>query len=232
MNRLEIFTTILICIMIAITGCKKGKGGCDIVSSNPVKVADTGQTLCSSGPEGNRTMVNCGNNTVTVTGQDGNYTDKPNARGFTGPTQHATYTDDYTTEDNVTKLIWKTCTEGMEYNGSNCIGSAALITWYEGIDICCELNEANNGAGYAGRTDWRMPSIHELMTIVDFGKSNPAIDETYFPDTHGAFIGDTPYKASNVFRNPKSSYVLYFNNGTALYFNKTDRSFVRCVSGP
>ncbi|MFC1669324.1 DUF1566 domain-containing protein [Spirochaetota bacterium] len=229
MNRSIIFASTLVCIFFIIAGCKKDSGGCETAEYIPVKIADTGQVMCSSGPDGNEAMVNC--DSVAVSGQDGNYTDIPKARRFSGPTQHGTYSDDHTTEDNVTKLVWKTCTEGMEYNGANCTGTAETMTWHDATDTCCALNSANSGSGYAGRTDWRLPSINELITIVDYGKSEPAIDETYFPNTQGAGLGETPYWASSEFRNKKSSYVLYFNNGTVLYWNKSDSVYVRCVSG-
>ena len=32
-------------------------------------------------------------------------------------------------------------------------------------------------------TDWRLPEISELLTIVDYSKNSPAIDSALFPDT-------------------------------------------------
>ncbi len=89
MNRLLIFTITLVCIIFTITGCKKDSGGCETAEYIPVKIADTGQTMCSSGPDGNNTMVSC--DSAAVSGQDGNYTDIPKARRFSGPTEHGTY---------------------------------------------------------------------------------------------------------------------------------------------
>jgi hypothetical protein len=73
------------------------------------------------------------------------------ARSYSGPTAHAVFTTDYTTTDNVTGLVWKTCNEGK--TGAACAGVATTYTWYDSINACSGLNAANAGSGYAGRTD-------------------------------------------------------------------------------
>ena len=53
--------------------------------------------------------------------------------------------------DKNTKLEWLYDAAG--YNGS----------WYEAVDACNNLN-------YAGHDDWRLPSIKELLTIVEYNR--------------------------------------------------------------
>lgn len=182
-------------------------------------VSDTGQTGCwdaSGGP------ISC-----TGTGQDGAYIDIPNARNFTGPTQHATYTDDYTTTDNVTGLIWKTCSEGR--TGSDCSGgSAGTYIWSNALTVCTDLNSANSGAGYAGRTDWRLPSIEELNTIPNYGVYNPAIDAAFFPNTASSYY----WSSSTYVVNTDSAWVVNFGDGAMDSNGKAVNYYVRCVSGP
>ena len=55
-------------------------------------------------------------------------------------------------------------------------GSPAKMTWNNAIDECPALT-------YAGHSDWRLPNIKELASIIDHGKSSPSIDTVFFPST-------------------------------------------------
>ncbi len=174
-------------------------------------VSDTGQT---------------GDYTATF-GEDSDYADIPNARSFTGPTSHTTYTSDHTTTDNVTGLIWKTCSEGQ--SGADCSGgSAAAYTWEQAKNACQNLNSANSGAGYAARTDWRLPAIEELITLLHTGTFNPEIDTAYFPGTVSSYYWSS---STNVF-DTDNAWEVSFYNGSVYNYSKTDNYYVRCVSGP
>ncbi len=76
------------------------------------------------------------------------------------------YTDnlDGTVTDNVTELIWQQGVPSTSYTEPD------AVTYCQNISI-------------AGHHDWRLPSEVELISIVDQGKYNPSIDETYFPGT-------------------------------------------------
>ena len=149
-------------------------------SGQTFTMPDTGQTQCSSGITGTGAMAAC---PQSLTGQDGDFVDTPNARSFTGPTLYGT--NDYTTKDNVTGLVWKTCSEGL--SGSTCAaGSATTLTWYNALNQCGILNSANSGAGYGGQKTWRLPTSMELESLPNLGTFSPAIDTAYFPATVSA----------------------------------------------
>ncbi|EII3003404.1 DUF1566 domain-containing protein [Vibrio cholerae] len=59
-------------------------------------------------------------------------------------------------------------------NGGSCQGSAC--------DTQAFVN-AVNSQGLCGASDWRLPSVNELLSIVHNGRSAPAIDPSYFPYT-------------------------------------------------
>ena len=51
----------------------------------------------------------------------------------------------------------------------------ACPIWNNGIINCEALD-------YAGYSDWRMPNLKELVSIIDYGRQNPAMNATFFPD--------------------------------------------------
>jgi hypothetical protein len=87
--------------------------------------------------------------------------------------------------------------------------------------------ERLNRSKYGGFTDWRMPNKDELRSILDYGRSNPAVDTWYFPHCKNEF-----YWARNTFEmDPNCGWVLFFGLGSATACGKTIRQFVRAVRG-
>ncbi|EQA71047.1 DUF1566 domain-containing protein [Leptospira noguchii] len=159
---------------------------------NPGAIFDTGQTLCW---DGGGLAQSCG--ALGLPGSDGSFNDVPNARNFVGPTQHCKFTSDYTIFDPLHGLTWKTCAQGQ--TGSDCAGGVAVpMNWADASGglpgSCSELNTLNGGEGYAGRTNWRIPTVRELASIVHY-TNNPHIDNAFFPSK--TFTG-TPYMTSTI----------------------------------
>jgi len=46
-------------------------------------------------------------------------------------------------------------------------------------------------------TDWRLPTIQELFTLVDYSRCNPAIDTTIFPNTEASSYWSSTAYAHN-----------------------------------
>lgn len=109
-------------------------------------------------------------------------------------------TDWACTRDNVSGLIWELKTssglrdQSHSYSwyssdvtsnggavGTPSGGNCATIGRCDTEKFVEDVN-ANPG-GLCGATDWRMPTSKELDSIVDYGRSNPAIDPTFFPNT-------------------------------------------------
>lgn len=64
--------------------------------------------------------------------------------------------------DNSTGLIWTRCSlseNNIPIYDFNCKGIRKKFTWSEAINACENLN-------YEGRSDWRLPNIKELQSIV------------------------------------------------------------------
>ena len=143
-------------------------------TGRPQRVADTGQTSCYYYHDGSGTWredPSCTKDYIVGSpimpyGQDAHYVGVPNPRHIDGPTADSLFTDDRTTADVVTGLVWKTCAEGQFE--PNCSDSADRKTFDEWrlAAPCSALNDLHDGAGYAGRSDWRMPSARELSTLM------------------------------------------------------------------
>jgi hypothetical protein len=86
---------------------------------------------------------------------------------------------DGTITDTATSLIWRQCSEGQA-NDTSCTGSALTYTWQQALQIPQTLNTSG---GFAGHTDWRLPNLKELRSIVEEACYSPSINSTRFPNT-------------------------------------------------
>ncbi len=87
-------------------------------------------------------------------------------------------TEDYTDG----KLVWSHAIEACEslnsyYKKTYDFDSDGTIEDYE-TDVVI--------GGYGGYQDWRLPRLSEVMTLLDYEKIDPAIDDNYFPNTQNA----------------------------------------------
>jgi Protein of unknown function (DUF1566) len=102
------------------------------------------------------------------------------------------------TYDNVSGLMWEVKTTSGRRS------SAHTYTWFssDASNNAGAMGIANNGtcgdagqcdtekyalltnlAGLCGRSDWRIPHVKELQSIVHYGLSSPSIDAVWFPNT-------------------------------------------------
>jgi hypothetical protein len=130
--------------------------------------------------------------------------------------------NDGTVRDKKTNLVWQKCSAGLN-NDSTCSGTIVQYTWTNAISYC-------SGLSLAGKA-WRLPTINELRSIVDYSRTLPSINISFFPAT-----SDTRYywSSTSFIGNPILAWVLNFREGYT-YSNeiiKTGNNFVRCVSGP
>ena len=130
-------------------------------------------------------------------GDDGDY-----KKGI--PTEGNRFIDngDGTITDKVSGLMWVKDPSQIPGGLFGTPGSPSRMMWYDAIDRCENLD-------YAGYSDWRMPNVRELDSIVHHGVYNPAIDSLFFPNTQG-----DGYWTSTVFLSwDDSVFVIYFWDG-------------------
>lgn len=166
----------------------------------------TNQTLCYDAAG---TEIACTDGGTALGGQDGYYEEGT----------ALSYTDnlDGTITDGATGLMWKKCSEGK--TGVACeTGADTTKTWTEALAVC----EADTTGGY---TDWRLPNIRELLSIVDYGTANPAIN-SLFNSLSDYYWSSTSYQDPG---NQNLAWYVDFLDGGTSNDNKTNSYYVRCV---
>lgn len=154
----------------------------------------------------------------------------PNARLIeTTPTADFDTATDGTVIHIKTSLMWKRCAEGQTWNGSTCTGSASGMNWQTALTAAATST-------FADHSDWRLPNIKELQSIVEFCGYDPAINRTIFPATPGfRFWSASSYVVPwwwwcdlghICHHGPDEAWVVAFDNGVVYAIDKA-YGFVR-----
>jgi hypothetical protein len=124
-----------------------------------------------------------------------------------------------TVTDNVTALMWQGCVRGRS-DASCTTGTATARTWLQSLGDC-------EGLVWAGASDWRLPDPYELLSLVDFGVSEPAISVAAFPETPATWS----WTSSSYAGGPSLAWVVDFCGGHVNRAAKIETASVRCVRG-
>ena len=223
------------------------------LSANPISATlptgtlnDTGITWGGDYSSGNNT--DCTSSNISAPqdchqGRDAtHYDDSDGHAGFSftkldsnGNSLAASATNWSCVQDNVTGLIWEVKTDdGSErdkdnkyrWGGLTAIGRDSSNREGDYYDDWNNLvNTANSGNGLCGFTDWRVPDIEELRSIVDYSRTNPSIDINYFPNTRS----DWYWSASPNANGSNNAWLLYFNYGNGSNDSRFFNGHVRLV---
>ncbi len=199
-------------------------------------VVDTNQRKCYD----NSGEIACPSAGQAFYGQDAQTT--VNSPSFT------VSTDGQTVNDNVTGLTWE---RSPETNGDGVLNKADKLTYANALTHC----SSHASAGYQGYTDWRLPAIKELYSLIDFRGTDPAptaigtagltpfIDRTYFAFAYGDTsagerVIDSQYASSTLYvANNNMLFGVNFADGRIKGYGLTmpggavKTFFVQCVRG-
>jgi len=131
---------------------------------------------------------------------------------------------DGTVVDLQTGLMWMRCSMGQTWDSQQkaCTGDTTSYTWQEALG---EVQTLDQGTGFAGYTDWRLPNIRELTSITRFRCNDPAINSSAFPDTPSTYYWTSTPAASRY----GQGWVVGFETGQATFAYYTNTGPIRLV---
>lgn len=109
---------------------------------------------------------------------------------------------DGTVTDMRTGLMWKQCAEGLD--GAGCeTGALQTFTWREALALA-------DTSTFGGYTDWRLPNVKELFSLVEDCRWGPSINTNHFPNTPSEwFWSGSPQYADDT----RKAWGVYFGDG-------------------
>lgn len=114
--------------------------------------------------------------------------------------------------DRATGLMWATDGERGGCDGNREDDWAYAIAYARGLV-------------FAGFTNWRLPTILELITLIDFGRSSPAIDVSLFPN----FEEGDYWTSTTAAYLSAMAWTINFTFGVPSQSGKTGDYYLRCV---
>jgi hypothetical protein len=147
------------------------------------------------------------------------------------------YTDngDGTITDNNTGLMWAK----QDNNVDPLHDMDTVYTWANAFAVHIA---GLNAAAFAGHTDWRLPNVKELQSIVNYQNHSPAVSSEFNSNCSvnvnvltGSCTAGANYWASssyvNQLSNPALAWIVDFLNGFVFPGGKNNLSRVRAVRG-
>lgn len=214
------------------------------ITNNTSKINDTGITLCRNGDNKD---VNCP--VSNYPNQDAQF--GRNTMSFTK------ISNGQCVKDNVTGLIWEVKQDNNGSFGDSLHDVDDFHTWYKpqnnatgeierGIEneytecFGYSLDDPNsfcntnayvyrvNKLGWCGYTDWRLPTRKELHSIVDYSRTAPAINITYFPNQKYTKVVGWVWSSKIVVNDP---WLVDYRLGTSYPSSSAFPLSVRLVRG-
>ncbi len=163
-----------------------------------ISVPKTGQATCYDGA-GN--SIDC-----TGTGQDGEH-----RKGISWPDPRFKDNGNGTITDSLTGLMWTKSAQQIK----------GTMKWIDALSTC-------NNLDFAGYTDWRLPNVIELTSLIDYSEHDPALPIGH-PFDNVQFIF---YWTSTTYdSNTDHAWGVYVYNGYVYNYHKITKAYVWPVRG-
>jgi len=126
-----------------------------------------------------------------------------------------------TVTDSRTGLMWKKCSEGQTWNGSACSGAWEAFSWSAALALGVKERTGNY-------SDWRLPNIKELRSLVEECRVDPAINDVLFPGTPKSYFWSS---SPHLIYNADNAWYVNFYDGFPAFDNRRYKFAVRLVRG-
>ncbi len=186
-------------------------------TSSAIKLPKTGQTHCYD-TSGN--IISC-----TNSGQDGDL-----QKGVAWPSPRFVANADTSITDNLTGLVWApngnlmTTRDSKWEKQSKAFDGA--VTWQHALDYVAKLNAEN----YLGHSDWRLPNIKEMRSLINHGQPNTAawLNSQGFTNAQS---GDFYWTSTSYIIDAAKAWIVDMELGNVNYFIKSNIHYVWPVRG-
>lgn len=216
----EVRSASVTCVIITPSAYPPCDSCCPISSFTPGPLPATGQMTCFDDLSRPANVIPCDD--PTYMGQDGFYqAGCPKLNRFVD-------NGDGTVTDSCTDLMWLKGTADIDQDGS-ITGPNDMLDWQDAHQYCESLQLEDH-------SDWRLPNSRELLSIVDYGLRDPAVDavfnlepSAYWSSTtsHWSLTGGPPDTAPPW----DHARTVHFLDGTGPVDLKTELHFILAVRG-
>lgn len=182
MKKIKVLSFLLVVFSLGVNGSLAGA------------LPDTGQTRCYDDSK----QIACPQPGEDFYGQDAQYSGEPQS--------YTLLQGGIMVQDNVTGLIWESKTDDKSIHDKD-----NKYTWYDsnretnggeagtpgdGTDTEDFINSLNS-AKFGGFSDWRLPTVKELSSLLNRDTSDPAVNTYFFPHIGSHVSYGNPYWTSD-----------------------------------
>jgi len=126
----------------------------------------------------------------------------------------------------MTTILWASDTvvlANLEWQ-DNTETKSTKLNWHDAVVYCNKLT-------LVGKSDWRLPSIKELQSIVDMNQVNPAIKRKFrnIASDNDVWFTNAYWSKSLDISSFWSAWNIGFTDGQTYNSVKSDKKYVRCV---
>ena len=96
----------------------------------------------------------------------------------------------------------------------------SACTWFQTVEWIARINARR----FAGYNDWRLPTVQELVTILDYERMDPSVSPIFSPTQAASY-----WSSTSVALSAADAWGVDFSNGRVFSGNKQLTAYVRAV---